>query len=183
MPAKPPAKMQPRKPANKTAPPVRVLFVCLGNICRSPTAHGIFQTHVDRAGLAQHIQVDSCGTGDWHIGHAPDPRTSEKAAQYGYDLSSLRARQFCADDFQRFNVLLAMDKQNLSDIEAQRPPDFGGRADLFLRYAGVADPLEVPDPYYGGDAGFDRVVQLIERASAAVLEQLIVQHKLPARRK
>ena len=179
------ANAQQRTPANKTTAPVRVLFVCLGNICRSPTAHGIFQSQVDRAGLTQHIQVDSCGTGDWHIGHAPDPRTSEKAAEYGYDLSSLRARQFCADDFQRFDVLLAMDKQNLNDIEAQRRPNHSantsGHADLFLRYAGIAEPLEVPDPYYGGEAGFDRVVQLIERASAAILEQLIVVHKLPAR--
>ena len=164
-------------------PAVSVLFVCLGNICRSPTAHGVFQNLVNKAGLADAIYIDSCGTGDWHIGHAPDERATQKAAQYGYDLSSLRARQLCANDFSQFNVLLAMDKANLRDMRALSPTSFQGKLELFLSYDRAADKSaaavdEVPDPYYGGEQGFDEVVQLTERAARGLLEELVREYNL-----
>ena len=164
-------------------PVVSVLFVCLGNICRSPTAHGVFQNLVDKAGLADAIQIDSCGTGDWHIGHAPDERATHKAAQYGYDLSSLRARQLCTNDFSQFNVLLAMDKANLRDMRALSPTSFQGKLELFLSYDRASDNSaaavdEVPDPYYGGEQGFDEVVQLTERAARGLLDELVREYNL-----
>ncbi len=158
--------------------PLGVLFVCLGNICRSPTAHGIFQHRVDRHGLGDRIVVDSCGTGDWHIGHAPDPRSAAAALRRGYDLSELRARQVASDDFLRFDYILAMDAANLRDLQQLRPRDFGGRLDLFLDYARDVDEREVPDPYYGGAEGFDRVLDLVENAADGLLERLIAAHQL-----
>jgi len=162
---------------------VNVLFVCLGNICRSPTAHGVFAQQVERAGLAQYIQIDSCGTGDWHIGHQPDQRAASKAAEYGYDLSTLRARQLHEKDFERFDIILAMDEQNLQDINAQCPQNYAGVTDLFLRYAGIDETHEVPDPYYGGEDGFDYVVQLVERAGARLLQRLQHTHAQVDRRR
>lgn len=158
----------------------RVLFVCLGNICRSPTAHGIFQHKVTQAGLQNEIIVDSCGTGDWHIGHAPDPRTIECATKYGYDLSTLRARKLLASDFIDFDYILAMDKQNLRDAESICPDHFNGELTLFLDVLAESTPQdtdaptirEVPDPYYGGADGFDEVIQLCEKASDAWLNRL-----------
>ncbi len=149
-----------------------VLFVCLGNICRSPTAHGIFAAQVDAAGLADSIAVDSCGTGAWHVGEPPDARATATARQRGYDLAPLRARQFEVADFQRFDVILAMDRSNLSHLEALRPEDYTGTLSLFLDYHPAASTREVPDPYYGGDGGFEEVLDLVEAASAGLLEAL-----------
>jgi protein-tyrosine phosphatase len=149
-----------------------VLFVCLGNICRSPTAHGVFETLVLKHGLAEKIAVDSCGTGDWHIGHAPDGRASAEAIQRGYDLNHLRARQIRRADFDHFDFILAMDKQNLEDLQAMCPSHFNGRLELFLGFADGNGPLEVPDPYYGGDDGFTTVLNLIESASAGLLHEI-----------
>lgn len=149
-----------------------VLFVCLGNICRSPTAHAIFQAKVDEAKLSDQITVDSCGTGDWHIGHAPDSRSTEKAAEHGYDLSILRARQFTVGDFNKFNLILTMDNNNLQDVRSMMPGTFSGTLDLFLRYTDNQKMLEVPDPYYGGSDSFDNVVLLIEQASIQLLNMI-----------
>lgn len=151
---------------------VAVLFVCLGNICRSPTAHGVFETMLTKAQFNYAIEVDSCGTGDWHIDHAPDSRSAAAAKARGYDLSHLRARQVCAEDFRRFDYILAMDKQNLADLRSMCPADFNGVLDLFLNYAQNLSETEVPDPYYGGDSGFNHVIDLVENASAALLGHL-----------
>lgn len=150
----------------------RVLFVCLGNICRSPTAHGVFENLVTQRGLERLVQVDSCGTGDWHIGHAPDQRASAEAASRGYDLSHLRARQVQINDFDEFDYILAMDKQNLADLKAMCPSDFQGHLGLFLPFAAEASVEEVPDPYYGGDEGFTRVLDMIEAASEGLLREI-----------
>ncbi|SEK62708.1 low molecular weight protein-tyrosine-phosphatase [Halomonas daqiaonensis] len=150
---------------------MRVLFVCLGNICRSPTAEGVFRRLLDEHGLAHRVAVDSCGIGPWHVGKAPDPRACEAAARRGIDLSEFRARQLADDDFERFDMLLAMDHDNLAAIEARRPPHSQVPARLFLEYAGYPDRA-VPDPYYGGDQGFDEVLDLVEAASRGLLEEI-----------
>lgn len=155
---------------------VKVLFVCLGNICRSPTAHGVFAQRVRDRGLAQHIEVDSAGTGDWHIGHAPDPRSIQQARKRGFDLSVLRARQVTADDFRRFEFILAMDKKNLADLQRLSPATFTGTLDLFLRF-GNDLPVEVPDPYYGEDADFSHVLDLVENAADGLLDHLQQQYR------
>lgn len=149
-----------------------VLFVCLGNICRSPTAHGVFQSMVCGRGLSDRIAVDSCGTGDWHIGHSPDRRAAAEALRRGYDLTDLRARQVSTDDFSVFDYVLAMDKQNLRDLEALSPIDYTGHLGLFLDFAAGSVLSEVPDPYYGGDEGFTQVLDLIEAASAGLLREI-----------
>lgn len=150
----------------------RVLFVCLGNICRSPTAHGVFEAMVLQRGLADKITVDSCGTGDWNIGNAPDRRASAEAAARGYDITHLRARQVTAADFDNFDFILAMDKQNLADLQALSPSHFNGRLALFLDFAKGDLPTEVPDPYYGDDNGFAAVLNLVESASEGLLKEI-----------
>ncbi|WP_437881158.1 low molecular weight protein-tyrosine-phosphatase [Pseudomonas sp. LRF_L74] len=150
---------------------MRILFVCLGNICRSPTAEGVFRQRLAVAGLESQVRVDSAGTGDWHVGKAPDRRTQLAAGRRNYDLSGLRARQFRPRDFEDFDLILAMDANNLRDVQGQRHGQGGAELDLFLRrYGLVVD--EVPDPYYGGADGFERVLDLIEQASDALLDEV-----------
>lgn len=150
----------------------RILFVCLGNICRSPTAEAVFKKHLSEAGMDQEISVDSCGTGAWHVGHSPDQRTIEAASNRGYDLSELRARKLVAEDFKRFDYILAMDTRNLADILKKSPSDFSGKIQLFLDYAPQTNVIEVPDPYYGGEQGFERVLDLVEQASKGLVKAL-----------
>lgn len=151
--------------------PVNVLFVCLGNICRSPSAEGVFRHVVRKAGLEDMIHIDSCGTGDWHVGHAPDGRARQKALQRGIDISGLRARQFHASDLERFDYILVMDRQNLADVRDIWRQNGGTEPELFLSY-GRSDHDEVPDPYYGGDKGFETVLDLIEDASEGLLDAI-----------
>lgn len=150
----------------------KVLFVCLGNICRSPTADGIFNHLVVRTKLDQKIIVDSAGTGDWHIGKAPDTRTVAAARQRGYDLSVLRARQVTARDFDEFDYVLAMDKANLLDLQRIRPSSYAGHLGLFLDFGSRDDYREVPDPYYGGNDGFELVLDLVEDAAQGLLNHI-----------
>ena len=156
-----------------------VLFVCLGNICRSPTAHGVFETMVSKRGLADKIAVDSCGTGDWHIGHTPDERAIAEARRRGYELSHLRARQVSPADFDHFDFILAMDKLNLADLQAMSPSHFNGRLELFLSFADGDVPFEVPDPYYGEGDGFATVLNLVESASAGRLVSESIDDLIP----
>ncbi|MDF1781037.1 MAG: low molecular weight phosphotyrosine protein phosphatase [Alcanivoracaceae bacterium] len=158
----------------------RVLFVCLGNICRSPTAEAVFRQRAQMRNFSVHnnpnprrpdeLYIDSCGTGDWHIGKAPDARALSAAQRRGYDMSSLRARQVNADDFFRFDFLLAMDNANLRDLEAMRPQGSTATVQLFLDFH--PETKEVPDPYYGGADGFSHVLDLIEVASDRLLDTL-----------
>lgn len=154
---------------------VNVLFVCLGNICRSPTAHGVFQQKVHEAGLADQIYVDSAGTAAWHIGKSPDTRSSAAAAKRGYDLSLLRARQAIESDFKKFDYILAMDDENLQNLEAIMPADYSGELKLFLDYCSTSH-RQVPDPYYGGADGFELVLDLVEEASNGLLN--VIQQRL-----
>ncbi|RBW49825.1 low molecular weight protein-tyrosine-phosphatase [Marinobacter sp. F3R11] len=145
-----------------------VLFVCLGNICRSPTAEGVFRKLVEKAGLLEQIEIDSCGTGSWHIGKGPDPRSLEAAAKRGIDISMLRARQFTERDLDTFDYVVVMDRQNLADVKDIWHQNGGTRPTLFLEY-GQSDLVEVPDPYFGGQDGFERVLDLIEDAGEGLL--------------
>jgi protein-tyrosine phosphatase len=147
-----------------------VLFVCLGNICRSPTAHGVFASQVAAAGLGDTIRIDSAGTGAWHVGQPPDDRATAAARARGYDLSPLRARQVSPGDFQRFDYILAMDRSNLSHLEALRPAGFRGHLGLFLNFHPRPRVTEVPDPYYGGRDGFEEVLDMVEAAGESLLE-------------
>jgi protein-tyrosine phosphatase len=155
------------------APPgASVLFVCMGNICRSPTAEGVFREVAGRSGLGEVLHVDSAGTGDWHVGAAPDRRAIAAARRRGYDLSALRARQVEPADFARFGWILAMDRQNLRALEALRPREFPGHVGLLLAVAPELGVDEVPDPYYGGPEGFENVLDLVEQASTALLTRV-----------
>jgi protein-tyrosine phosphatase len=144
---------------------IRVLMVCLGNICRSPTAEGVLRHKLRQAGLDRQVEIDSCGTGSWHLGSPPDERSQRHALRRGYDLSALRARCVSEADFERFDYILAMDEDNLGDLQQLRPA--GSRAELRL----FAD-IEVPDPYSGGPAGFEHVLDLAEAASEGWVEIL-----------
>ncbi|NJN00527.1 MAG: low molecular weight phosphotyrosine protein phosphatase [Aquincola sp.] len=145
---------------------MRVLMVCLGNICRSPTAEAVLRAKLHAAGLADRVEVDSAGTGSWHIGSPPDGRSRHHARGVAYDLSALRARQVLADDFARFDLILAMDDDNLADLQ-RLAPDGPTRAELRL----FAD-AEVPDPYSGGADGFERVLDMVERHSDTWVQNL-----------
>ena len=150
---------------------MRVLFVCLGNICRSPTAEGVLRQKLRAAGLAERIEVASAGTGNWHVGKPPDARSQRAARHRGYDLSAQRAQQVTAMDFSRYDLILAMDQSNLRDLKALQPVGASAVLDLFLRrYEGVKD--EVPDPYYDGDHGFEEVLDLVDRACDLLVIEL-----------
>ena len=152
---------------------VGVLFVCLGNICRSPTAHGVFEQIVREAGHENWLSIDSCGTGDWHVGEAPDPRATAEALRRGYRLDHLRARQVTLRDFEKFDYILAMDRSNLRNLAAIRPAGYAGHLGLFLDFHPDTETIEVPDPYYGADDGFAEVLDLVEGASRGLLRAML----------
>lgn len=156
----------------RVPPECSVLFVCLGNICRSPTAEAVFRATAERAGILSALDVDSAGIGDWHVGQPPDRRAIATAHRRGYDLTRLRGRQVTAEDFDRFHWIFAMDQPNLRALEALRPATYAGHLGLFLGMAPGPAVREVPDPYYGGAEGFDHVLDLIEEASEALVAQL-----------
>jgi protein-tyrosine phosphatase len=151
---------------------VKVLFVCMGNICRSPTAEGVFRTKVQEAGLEREIQIDSAGTLGAHAGSAPDSRAQEAALGRGYDLSDLRARQVNVFDFNVFDYILAMDRDNLHSLLKLSPPEHKHKVKLFLSYSRRFPNLEVPDPYYGGRQGFQQVLDMVEDAAQGLLNTI-----------
>ncbi|WP_457390573.1 low molecular weight protein-tyrosine-phosphatase [Roseateles sp. P5_E1] len=148
----------------------RILFFCMGNICRSPTAEGVMRAKLAAAGLD--VEVDSAGTHGYHVGAPPDERSQEHALKRGYDLSRLRARKLVAEDFARFDLVLAMDADNLTHAERLCPPSQRPRLKLLMDYAPHAGNPQVPDPYYGGAAGFDEVLDLVEAACDGLVESL-----------
>lgn len=149
--------------------PTKVLMVCLGNICRSPTAHGVFQHLVEREGLSHVIFVDSAGTSGWHIDEPPDRRSQNAALSRGYDLSQQRGRQVQASDFETFDYILAMDQANLDDLRRMRPKAYSGHLGLFLAFSKEFSDTEVPDPYHGGAKGFELVLDMVESAAVGLL--------------
>jgi len=154
---------------------MRILFVCLGNICRSPTAEGVMRHKLRGAGLAEDVDIESAGTGGWHVGHPPDERASAAAAARGIALES-RAQRFEPGHFDDFDLIIAMDRQNLADMRAIAPHAAAeGKLHLLREFdplAVAADDLEVPDPYYGGEAGFEDVLDMVERACEGLLEEI-----------
>ncbi len=150
---------------------VSVLFVCLGNICRSPLAEGVFRHKAGEAELTDHFRIDSAGTGGWHVGDLPDTRGRQAAGSRGIDMSTQRARQLEGEDFHTFDFIFAMDQSNLANIERLKPPNGKAQCMLFLEFAGHGAG-EVPDPYYGGADGFDSCLDLIEAGCEEILERL-----------
>lgn len=151
---------------------MRILFVCMGNICRSPTAEAVFRQIARREFSELALEIDSAGTHGYHVGDPPDPRSIEAGRRRGYDLSALRARRVTRDDFHRFDLLLAMDDDNHARLREIAPPTEAHRAQLFLELAAYPQRRDVPDPYYGGAEGFEEVLDLVESASRRVLERL-----------
>ncbi|MBK8974530.1 MAG: low molecular weight phosphotyrosine protein phosphatase [Planctomycetes bacterium] len=151
---------------------VGVLFVCTGNICRSPTADGVFRKLVADSGLADRVRVDSAGTIGYHAGSPPDERAIEHAARRGYDLTPLRARRVTADDFATFDLVLAMDEDNHDDLRSLCPPAYRERLRMFLEFAPGLGVRSVPDPYYGGGRGFEHVLDLVETGCRGLLAEV-----------
>jgi protein-tyrosine phosphatase len=161
---------------------IRILFVCMGNICRSPTAEGVFTRLVEAEGLGALIEIDSAGTHSYHIGHTPDPRAQEAAARRGVALSHLRARRLAPRDFEHYDYLVAMDEANRQDMLELAPPELAQKVHLFMDFALDRPEREVPDPYYGSVRGFEYVLDLVEDAATGLLEHIRVQHHLPRQR-
>jgi protein-tyrosine phosphatase len=153
--------------------PVRVCFVCLGNICRSPTAEGIMLKLVEDAGLSDAIAIDSAGTGGYHVGERADPRSRAEASQRGVELPS-RARRFVASDFDRFDYVVAMDRKNHEDLDALAAgPEQKAKLHMLRAFdPNSAQDLDVPDPYYGGDGGFETVLDMVEASCRGLLDEL-----------
>ena len=156
---------------------VRVLFVCLGNICRSPTCEGVFRNLVEQQQLTINIHIDSAGTGNYHLGQPPDRRAIAAAAQRGIDIGGLRARQVIPFDIERFDYIIAMDRDNVYDLEAIAPLGARGKIRLFMEFAKHRQSPNIPDPYYGGRSGFDRALDMIEDASRGLLADIRRTHE------
>jgi len=149
-----------------------ILFVCLGNICRSPIAEGVFRYHVEKAGVSNQFLIDSAGCGGWHSGETPDPRAISVAARHGISLNDQRARQIQTADFSNFDLILGLDRENVRHLQGLSPHDKHARVDLYLdRALGLAE--DVPDPFYGKDRDFEAVFQLCDRASLGLLQSLV----------
>jgi low molecular weight protein-tyrosine phosphatase len=153
--------------------PHRILFVCLGNICRSPMAEGVFRRTVEEAGLSDRFEIESAGLGDWHIGQAPDERAQAAASARGLDISGQTARQVTQQDFANFDLLIAMDEANYTALQRLAPKGQAHRLRQFLDFAPQLGCRDVPDPFFGGQDGFDRALDLIEEASQGLLAALI----------
>lgn len=154
----------------------RVLFVCMGNICRSPTAEGVFRDKIRQAGLNNEIQHDSAGTHDYHIGKPPDARAQAAARKRGYDISDLRGRQVSTADFTEFDLILAMDQDNLALLLQRCPAHLQHKVRRLLSFSRKYPNLDVPDPYYGGNSGFDLVLDMVEDATSGLIKA-ITQNK------
>lgn len=157
---------------------VNVLFVCLGNICRSPAAQGILEKRVLDAGLQEQITVDSCGTAPFNVGKAPDPRSQQAAQKAGYDISAQIARQIHDDDYETFDYIIAMDHINLTNVKAWAPADYAGELKLFMDYCRHGGNAQIPDPYYKDADEFDQVIRSLEVAADGLLAYIRKRHEI-----
>ncbi len=158
---------------------IKVLFVCMGNICRSPTAHAVMQHKVNERGLAEQIIIDSAGTHAYHVGEKSDPRSRAKAAAMGIDMEMVRARKIAINDHDEFDYILAMDAENLELIQYYAPENAKAKVSLFLEFANQAQLTQervVPDPYYGGNEGFNHVFSLVDQGCDALIEHILHTH-------
>jgi low molecular weight protein-tyrosine phosphatase len=160
----------------------RLLFICLGNICRSPMAEGVFRRVIEEEGLADRFEIDSAGLGDWHVGQAPDDRAQAAAQSRGLDISGQSARQVQQEDFARFDLLLVMDRSNYGELKRRAPKAAHGKIRYFLDYAPHVGTKDVPDPFFGGAEGFDHALDLIEEAAHGLVAALVGDEALPAKR-
>ncbi len=168
-----------RSTQDAAAPPIKIMFVCLGNICRSPLAEGAFRRAVEAAGLQDRFEIRSSGTGDWHIGDGADERMIKTAEAHGLSLAAHRGSQFSADDLQYHDHILVMDRNNLHDVLFLDQGDRAGhKVKLFREFDPMPEHFQVPDPYYGGKDGFEAVFEIVERTSAALLRHLIAHYHL-----
>jgi len=158
--------------------PIHVVFVCLGNICRSPAAQGIFEHLIDGAGLSDQITVDSCGTAAFNIGKSPDPRSIAASRRRGIQIDHQIARQIDDNDYERASYVVAMDRMNLTNVTAWAPSNYQGEIKLLMDYCGHAGNAQIPDPYYGDDAAFDQVVTQIEQSATGLLNYICKKHNL-----
>ena len=164
---------------SSTNTPIRIQFVCLGNICRSPLAEAVFRKQVEAAGLSDRFEIASSGTGDWHVGDGADRRMRETARAHGLSLADHTASQFTADDLDAYDHIFAMDKDNQHDILYLDEKDqYSGKVRLFREFDPQPDDFQVPDPYHGGREGFEKVYAIVERTSRKLLDQLIDEHDL-----
>ena len=154
---------------------MRILFVCMGNICRSPTAEGVFRRLASQRAPDLTLEIDSAGTHDYHIGEPPDRRAVSAALRRSIDLSGLRARRVHEEDFERFDLILAMDEENLRELRQRAMPRQHERIRLMMEYAPQAGRTAVPDPYYGGAQGFEEVLDLLEEAAEGLLQELLAK--------
>jgi len=152
--------------------PYSILFVCLGNICRSPMAEGIFGHAVEKHGLSDRFRLDSAATGGWHVGNPPDRRGTATLSEYGIDISTQRCRQVENRDFTDFKLVLGMDHSNLDDLNRMAPTNATAHIDMFMPYAGNGN-FEIPDPYYGGPGGFDDVYEMLLAGSEGIIDRLV----------
>ena len=163
----------------KSTRPIRILFVCMGNICRSPLAEGVFRSLVSEQQLLEQFEIDSAGTGSWHVGQPPNPHMQSVAAENGISLADQRARQFIEDDLAYFDHIFAMDRDNLHDMLYFDPKnEYAQKVRLFRELDPDPENFQVPDPYYGGDDGFIRVYQIVERTTTSLLQKLVLEYEL-----
>jgi protein-tyrosine phosphatase len=161
---------------------IRVLFVCMGNICRSPTAEAVFRHQIRAAGVEEVIHVDSAGTHDYHAGQPPDERAQKAAGRRGYDTKELRARQIDENDFEFFDYILAMDRSNLAILQRECPPEHSHKLRLLMQYSEkfTQGMQEVPDPYFGGSQGFEHVLNMVEEAGRGLLNRICAEKSIKA---
>ncbi len=159
--------------------PLKVLFVCMGNICRSPTAEGCFRKHLADYNLSDHFQVDSAGTISAHVGEPPDPRSCEMALDHGVDLSTTRARKITAGDFDYFDYIIAMDSDNIKRLNSMSNQNSAAQLSLLMQWDDTTQLSEVPDPYYGGHSGFEDVFTLLENTTLTLLKKLCIHNSIP----
>ena len=156
------------------------MFVCLGNICRSPLAEGLFRKHVEEAGMSDFFAIASSGTGDWHLGKQADPRMRATARRRGLSIESHAAQQFIVDHFEQYDHIYVMDKSNLNDVLfLDEDEEFGQRVRLFREFDPQPEDYQVPDPYYGGDEGFDEVYEIVDRTAKNILDAFVSHYQLP----